>query len=282
MKSGKTIDISKSSLVSLKAELIRKKEEADKLRGTENFVKLPAKPKPVVKTNPGVSERNERDVAEMTSEEVDLLQKSKDILKIKSSLYDQLQSGALVSDDGKSRYLVDFENKPPEPSFEDEVIGPLPPKQEEPKADESNEELDEDDEGWVEYKDCLGRSRKCLREDLPSMQKRDQTLSDVLLKQPPKKEETASAAPPDEDEQLRELIHSDSHLEELRKKWEQKEMELLSKQNVHYEDLLFDVLKDIVELFQLSVPTVQKWSNHANFVGRSDQICEARIGFVFR
>lgn len=40
------------------------------------------------------------------------------------------------------------------------------------------EEGEGDGEGeWVEYVDSLGRSRRCLREDLPEMKKRDRDMA---------------------------------------------------------------------------------------------------------
>lgn len=71
------------------------------------------------------------------------------------------------------------------------------------------------------------------------MRERDETLAKAVLKELPRKVE-ADHPPKDEIQELRELVSNDMHLEELRKKWEQKEMELLSKEDVHYEDILFD------------------------------------------
>ncbi|XP_014259507.1 coiled-coil domain-containing protein 174 [Cimex lectularius] len=260
MKSGKLIDISKSSLISLKAELARKQEEAKKIKGDESYVKLTPKPKPLPKVNPGVEERNIKD-QELTSEEVDLLKKSKEVLEIKASLYEKLQSGALISEDGKERYLVDFGRKspPPQPSRSIDKIDPTlnadyskfasdPEKNRENtyNADENKRDsmpvgpsykfVDED---WVEYTDCLGRTRKCHKSDLESMQDRDRVLAKTLHK-----EQAANilSNPNITEEELaeKEMISHDMHLELLRKKWEEKERELLEKDKVHYEDILFD------------------------------------------
>ncbi len=38
--------------------------------------------------------------------------------------------------------------------------------------------VEEEEEGeWVEYVDSLGRSRRCLREDLAEMERRDEDLA---------------------------------------------------------------------------------------------------------
>ena len=36
---------------------------------------------------------------------------------------------------------------------------------------------EEEEEGWVEYVDSLGRSRRCLKEDLPDMMRRDREMA---------------------------------------------------------------------------------------------------------
>ncbi|KAL1131348.1 hypothetical protein AAG570_010966, partial [Ranatra chinensis] len=97
-------------LISLKAELSRKQEEVEKAKLKETYIRPVPKLKKEPKRNAGVEERSNKDV-EITEEEVNLLKKSKEVLELKTSLYNKLQSGHLVQEPGKSDYLVDFKQK---------------------------------------------------------------------------------------------------------------------------------------------------------------------------
>ncbi|RZF40895.1 hypothetical protein LSTR_LSTR015051 [Laodelphax striatellus] len=96
----------------------------------------------------------------------------------------------------------------------------------------------------VDYTDIVGRQRRCLRRDLDAMRARD---ADSLLPPPPSpppppvvgfevdaaaaqrmKREAPAAAPPP------------PHIEAMRRQWRIQEEKLLEKNNVHYEDLLFN------------------------------------------
>ena len=47
-----------------------------------------------------------------------------------------------------------------------------------PRSEGPGDDAGEGEEGeWVEYVDSLGRSRRCLREDLAEMQQRDKDLA---------------------------------------------------------------------------------------------------------
>lgn len=231
MKSGKVIDISKSSLVSLKAELSRKQEEVKKVKGSESYIKLPPKPKETVKANVGVEERNKQDLQELQPEEIDLLKKSREVLEVKSRLYDELQKGKLVSEEGKSRYLVDFNQKGTQTQAEsnDPVLNE--------KAESSDDdfmESDFDESEWVEYTDCLGRTRKCHRSELAEMKEIDAKMSKEVCRERQEEKEVAAVERPPE------LVSSDMERERFRQKWEEQEQELLNKKDIHYEDILFD------------------------------------------
>lgn len=76
------------------------------------------------------------------------------------------------TDDSSGLYLVNFERK----AFEERR-----------KSDDSDQESDHDvpsasshaDDGdWVEYTDVLGRTRKCLRQDLPNFVAADEKLKE--------------------------------------------------------------------------------------------------------
>lgn len=100
-----------------------------------------------------------------------MLQKSKRVLEAKSKFYDRMSraGGALNSDEN---CLVMFNRK----------------KQEGPRgryvsssSSSSSASSDSEDEAqdgdWVEYTDCLGRTRKCLKEDLAAAKQRDRELA---------------------------------------------------------------------------------------------------------
>ena len=106
------------------------------------------------------------------------------------------------------------------------------------------------DDEWVEYTDALGRSRKCLKKDLPDLVRNDKELykykeevkihlsysrlvSSVKfgilfsLQEARERElEEAKAA---------DLMSEDMRRELLRQKWEKEEEENLQKRNVHYQ-----------------------------------------------
>ncbi|EDO42063.1 predicted protein, partial [Nematostella vectensis] len=76
----------------------------------------------------------------------------------------------------------------------------------------------------VEYVDSLGRSRKCLRKDLPDLQKRDRELN-------PRR----STSPPT-------LLSDDMRREMMRQKWEKQEQEAMERPvgPVHYQNIQYD------------------------------------------
>lgn len=80
--------------------------------------------------------------------------------------------------------------------------------------------------------DSFGRTRTCLRKDLPELKKTDAELvtSQQDEEEPVRKEQR-------EPEDLF-LWHKKS--EELRKKWEEEELALAKKRDIHYQNVLFD------------------------------------------
>ncbi|RZF43626.1 hypothetical protein LSTR_LSTR009223 [Laodelphax striatellus] len=120
MNSSKPIDISKSSLVSLKAELSRKQEEVSSVKANKasNYVcpiiNPNKKPLPAVKSKFSKNvEKNAEDGSSIVAEEnTKALDHSRNVLEIKSKLYDELKEGRLVSERGRgAEYLVDFSQK---------------------------------------------------------------------------------------------------------------------------------------------------------------------------
>lgn len=79
----------------------------------------------------------------------------------------------------------------------------------------------------VEFEDSLGRTRKCLRKDLKEMKAKDSKLA-------------SSLRPPTPPQPTQQLLSRDMQRELMRQKWEEQETALIGKNNVHYQDVLFD------------------------------------------
>ncbi|XP_060776101.1 coiled-coil domain-containing protein 174 [Neoarius graeffei] len=228
-KKKKQYKVTASSLVDLKAELYRKQEafrqekltqDAGSVAKSHNHTK---KPSVWSKQNHGVTARAEKDV-EKTAEEEQNLDKSRQKLEEKARLYEQMTKGDFPDEETESLYLVDFtqkiiEQKRAAQSREAETGDrdgegsdthiPIPPPQ------------SADDE-WVDYVDALGRSRKCLRKDLPQFQKMDQ---DLQSKQVVGADRT--------------LLSEDMRRELQREQWEREEEEQMKRPvgPVHYENI---------------------------------------------
>ena len=98
----------------------------------------------------------------------------------------------------------------------------------------------------MDYTDCLGRTRRCLRKDLPSVRDRDKDLARSLGHEQDCNQPSISSTTKEEvggdpgDPRRRELLSSDMRREQLREKWEAEEEALRQKDNIHYQDILFD------------------------------------------
>ncbi|MCI4375041.1 hypothetical protein PGIGA_G00104570 [Pangasianodon gigas] len=228
-KKKKQYKVTASSLVDLKAELYRKQEafKQEKLAqdaGTTSKSHIHTK-KPSVwsKQNQGVTARAQKDV-EKTAEEEQNLDKSRQKLEEKARLYEQMTKGDFPDEETESLFLVDFtqkiiEQKRMAQSREAETGDrdgegsdtqvPIPPPQ---SADEE----------WVDYVDALGRSRKCLRKDLPQFQKMDQDLQGKRV---------VGAD--------RTLLSEDMRREMQREQWEREEEEQMKRPvgPIHYENI---------------------------------------------
>lgn len=221
MNATKKINVNFSSLVGLKAELLRKQTEVNeaKLRAEiiNSIPKLKKKSKkPKKDTDKDKDSQNVTDV-----DEINAHKKSKLVLETKTRLYDRLKKSKHNNDN----FLVDFENKPDEPDDE------RPPSDDE--VDDSTAFDDDDD--WIEYQDCFGRTRKCLREDLILMQEKDDLIKQKIMnkaKDSPNSTETTEQSPVIEEKE--------PEIEIMRRKWEEQSQKLADKANIHYQDILFD------------------------------------------
>lgn len=110
----------------------------------------------------------------------------------------------------------------------------------------------------VEYTDCLGRTRTCLRKDLEYLKSKDAELrSSIDLKERggqilPEEEQEAleekakresdknNEKQEDDLSEQNELLSADMRREILRRQWEKEEDALRNKKDIHYQDILFN------------------------------------------
>lgn len=260
-------------LLSLKAELARKKNEAAAQTGIARFSgdinpNLSA-PKPSTKSK----ERREKVESESSNaksrddaiEDAHMLQKSQRILLAKAKFYDKMiaTGGSFNSDD---TCLVMFSEKKAQETWPGPMAD-LPPddsptarrRSSSSSSSVSSDTNDDDDllpnEQWVEYTDCLGRTRKCLRKDLEFFKKKDSELAreaapkeevdDDRRSETPERERHPKVVPGPSYAQPNPNAETlpfdrDSKLAEMRKNWEEKEVVNANRDEIHYQDVLFD------------------------------------------
>ncbi|XP_043934545.1 coiled-coil domain-containing protein 174 [Protopterus annectens] len=235
-KKKKVLDVTAASLVDLKAELYRKQEEFKQeklLKDAGVHIKpktTQKKPSIWNKQNEGVSARAEKD-AEQKSEEAKDLEKSRQRLEEKARLYEQISKGALPDQETEELYLVDFTQKFLDKQKEIQATcqkeTTLPTALERSEAEDASPGVQvqaalNPSEEWVDYTDSLGRSRCCMRNDLPELLKMDKELQE--------KRKTAEE---------KTLLSEDMRRELQRQKWEEEEQEALARPvgPLHYEDI---------------------------------------------
>ncbi|KAI9102591.1 hypothetical protein DFS34DRAFT_609749 [Phlyctochytrium arcticum] len=146
------IEVSSSSIVDLKAELFRKKEEFDKQKLRTGSTIRPTSSKPIKKPakNIGVEHRAKKDEQELAALDPSI-ESNWIALQRKAKLYDQLRK---ESDLGKDREdpdsLVDFLQK----SLEDKEKGNTTPEVRDVLGDD-----EDNDDPWMEAIDEFGRTR---------------------------------------------------------------------------------------------------------------------------
>lgn len=250
MDSKKQINVGvASSLIDLKAELLRKQQElrSSKSRDSRGGAIKSAKKSDLLKAkskdsgkNKGVDTRSQKDRLRAAEEEKNL-EKSKNTLEVKAKLYDKLQAGALLFDNDDeedkgsatgqllAQSLVNFQQKAIDEIKEKRDLAKRR-KLEEVKAEDVRVEEPQypvDDDEWTEFTDSLGRTRRCLKTDLQSYIERDEKLSGH--------ENPGVSLPTSADEKLREM---------KREKWELEAEVLAARDKVHYQDVLFDEVRD--------------------------------------
>uniref|UniRef100_A0A182MDD3 CCDC174 alpha/beta GRSR domain-containing protein n=1 Tax=Anopheles culicifacies TaxID=139723 RepID=A0A182MDD3_9DIPT len=280
---NRKIEIDKSSLLSLKAELLRKQEEVGRAKAStsiEDFVPRRVS-KPEKDESSARKERRERkDKSKEKTLAIELedsaqLARSKQMLQAKAKYYDRMVAagGSLNSDENS---LVMFNKKKqdikPAYNLSDESVS-----QSSASSSSSDSEEDESENNkWVEYTDCLGRTRKCLKEDLKECLARDKQLAKSMgprdgqrredmqqgatsAENPPLAKTSVEATKPDkmedtmEGEDEGEIVGPmpptigppgdadiGERFREMREQWAQQEEDNLEKDSIHYQDVLFD------------------------------------------
>ncbi|XP_029457244.1 LOW QUALITY PROTEIN: coiled-coil domain-containing protein 174 [Rhinatrema bivittatum] len=246
----KALDVTAASLVDLKAELYRKQQEFKQ----EKLLKdagVPVKPKPAnkkpniwSKQNTGVTDRAEKDV-EQKIEEQETLDKARQKLEEKAQLYEKMTKGNFPDEETEDLYLVDFTQKIIEKQKEVQALRERETArkaaEEEAEGRESDTEIpppQSPNEEWVDYVDSLGRSRRCMKKDLPDLLKLDKELQGKRLAA---EEKT--------------LLSKDMKRELQRQQWEKEEEEALRRPvgPIHYEDIRGTCFFSISEARQLGV-----------------------------
>ncbi|XP_054745507.1 coiled-coil domain-containing protein 174 [Anastrepha obliqua] len=283
---NKAISVNLSSLLSLKAELLRKQAEVNKAKAaqTTNQQNEYTSKKLVHQTSnnisvgdTSISKRDKKirakevgkldDVTVYEHEDSELLEKSKRVLEAKSKFYDRMTrtGGQLNSDDN---CLVLFNRKHQDERVDDtfmneeadqtEVNANVPKDSDSDSQTESDDDRGLDDEAeWVEYTDCLGRTRKCLRQDLEVVKKRDAELAASMPERLDQskanwminttgacdvngEDEDVTIGPIPSGSVFGDGISIMSKHDEQRANWERKEQENIDKADVHYQDVFFD------------------------------------------
>ncbi|XP_010074076.1 PREDICTED: coiled-coil domain-containing protein 174, partial [Pterocles gutturalis] len=223
-------------LVDLKAELFRKQEEFKKeklLKDAGIFAKpKTSNKKPSIwnKQNKGVANRAEKDVEQKTEEE-HILDKARKKLEEKAKLYEKMTKGDFPDEEIEDLYLVDFTQKIIDKQHEVQELyqseAARKTLEKETDDEETQPEMEipppeDPDEEWVDYVDFLGRSRRCMKKDLPGLLKMDQELQ-------------GKRYAPDGNT----LLSEDMRRELQRQQWEKEEEEALRKPMgpIHYEDI---------------------------------------------
>uniref|UniRef100_A0A8C0JYQ0 Coiled-coil domain containing 174 n=1 Tax=Canis lupus dingo TaxID=286419 RepID=A0A8C0JYQ0_CANLU len=130
-----------------------------------------------------------------------------------------MTKGDFIDEEVEDMYLVDFTQKIIDKHKEMEVFGANRDSRKIyllPRTPVKN--------GWVDYVDSLGRSRRCMKKDLPDLLEMDKNLQGRLFVSPAN-EKT--------------LLSEDMRKELQRQQWEEEEREALKRPMgpIHYEDI---------------------------------------------
>ncbi|CAF2115730.1 unnamed protein product [Rotaria magnacalcarata] len=224
----KTYDNTSSSYLSLKAELLRKKQDIqrvsssstssstilDNLQSTSSSLKLKAKPDLDIEVVSTSKKKKKTEDAEpppsastLSRQDEIAFAKSRAMLEAKSKLYDQIMANSemklLAEDDGDEdndkSFLVDFERK----------------------IYEANRHHSK-----VEYTDSFGRTRLVTQDEFEEFKKSEKKIA---------QDKPQSNRSDNEIERVERL-----HRAQMRSKWEAEMDAIRDKTQLHYQDVLFD------------------------------------------
>ncbi|XP_055641244.1 coiled-coil domain-containing protein 174 [Toxorhynchites rutilus septentrionalis] len=251
---NRKIEIDKSSLLSLKAELLRKQEEVSRAKAftsIDDFVpkKVPKAEKSYSSDKKEPKSKTEKNAIEL--EDSAQLERSKKKLVVKAKYYDRMvaSGGALNSDEN---CLVMFNQKRQTEKPMDNSYGSsddsISLEEEGPRETEIRRNNPNED--WVEYTDFLGRSRRCLRRDLDECLRKDKELSRCTSPREGQRNAKTQHLESESDDDGNIIgpvpsvaITEDTigdRFREMREQWATQEAENLEKDSVHYQDVLFD------------------------------------------
>lgn len=242
----KRIDVEKSSLLSLKAELLRKQEEVQKSKLTAvpseiktKKSKIFAKESSTASVTTSTQNKDSGQISAKTIEYDDSIEMAKVRRKLeaKAKYYDQMvQSKDRFVDDGNS--LILFDKKKDEPQAR--------------SYHHRRRSSSGDENELVDYVDIFGRSRKIARKDLDKVKRQDEDLSEAVeareeQAKPAQKPESDSSdgsvtSSEKEDEEEEAMIGPDIGLQfkKQREQWEEQDELNRQRVNLHYQDVLFD------------------------------------------
>ncbi|KAF6732115.1 Coiled-coil domain-containing protein 174 [Oryzias melastigma] len=180
----------------------------------------------------------------------------------KAKLYEQMTKGDFPDEETEALFLVDFTQK---------IID----KKREAFQQKENEEEEEDressspppqplnpDEEWVDFVDALGRSRRCMKKDLPDYMKMDRDLKGKGIISSDKT-----------------LLSEDMRRELQRQEWEREEEEAMKRPvgPIHYEDIRAQEARDLgVGYFAFSQDEEQRRKQRETLDMLRDQTTDQR------
>ncbi|KAM9409021.1 coiled-coil domain-containing protein 174 [Pholidichthys leucotaenia] len=265
-KKKKPLDVAASSLVDLKAELYRKQEQFKREKlgqndGLKENKSKAKKPSVFSKQNAGVSARAAKDAEQLAEEQV-TLDAAKRKLEEKARLYEQMTKGDFPDEETEGLFLVDFTQK---------IIDKRKETQKEMEKEEEEEKLssspipppENPDEEWVDFVDALGRSRRCMKKDLPDFKKMDQDFTGKG-KRPPEKT----------------LLSEDMRRDLQRQEWEREEEEAMKRPvgPIHYEDIRGQEARELgVGYYAFSQDEEQRRKQRQTLDMLRDQTTDQRI-----
>uniref|UniRef100_A0A182PRU3 CCDC174 alpha/beta GRSR domain-containing protein n=1 Tax=Anopheles epiroticus TaxID=199890 RepID=A0A182PRU3_9DIPT len=183
---NRKIEIDKSSLLSLKAELLRKQEEVGKAKASTSIDDFVPKKVPKAEKNASTARKERREKKDNSKpivtelEDSSQLARSKQMLKAKAKYYDRmLAAGGSLNSDENSLVMFNKKKQDTKPAY----YSSSEPSTDESSADSESSDSEgvEDGDKWVEYTDFLGRTRKCLKKDLKECLTRDRELAKSMV-----------------------------------------------------------------------------------------------------